>query len=111
MQSQRTSFLIQQEGRIILALKAYTLGQFKSVQSAAAAFKVPFQQLSNQLHKIRFQQEAPPNSQKLSATEEQTIVQYILNLNSRGFAPQLCKVADIADKVLAVRSRTPVSKN
>jgi hypothetical protein len=31
MQSQRTSFLIQQEGRIILALKAYTLGQFKSV--------------------------------------------------------------------------------
>jgi hypothetical protein len=111
MQSQRTSFLIQQEGRIILALEAYTLGQFKSVRSAAAAFKVPFQRLSDRLHKIRFRQEAPPNGRKLSATEEQTIVQYILDLDSRGFAPRLCEVADIADKVLAVRGGTPVGKN
>ena len=29
----------------------------------------------------------------------------------RGFAPRLCEVADIADKVLAVRGGTPVGKN
>jgi hypothetical protein len=44
-------------------------------------------------------------------TEEQTIVRYILNLDSRGFAPRLCEVADIADKVLAIRGGAPVGKN
>ncbi|KAF1933802.1 uncharacterized protein M421DRAFT_51306, partial [Didymella exigua CBS 183.55] len=28
---------------------------------------------------------------------------YILNLNLRGFAPQLCEVADMADKLLAFK--------
>ncbi len=51
------------------------------------------------------------NSRRLSATEEQIIVRHILELDSRGFALQLQEVADIADKLLAVRSRTPVSKN
>jgi len=46
----------------------------------------------------------------LTATEEQTIVQYILNLDSRGFAPRLCEVADMADKLLAVCGGKAVSK-
>jgi len=111
MQEQRRQELTQQEGRIVLALQAYTNGQFQSVRRAAAAYNVRHQQLSRRLHKIRFRQEVPPNSQKLSATEEQTIIQYILNLNLRGFAPRLSEVADIADKLLAVRSGAPVGKN
>jgi len=49
--------------------------------------------------------------QKLTATEEQTIVQYILDLGPRGFAPQLCEVADMADKLLAVCGGKPVCKH
>ena len=49
--------------------------------------------------------------QKLTITEEQTIVRYILDLDSRGFAPRLCEVADIADKLLAVRGSKPVGKH
>jgi hypothetical protein len=41
----------------------------------------------------------------------QTIVRYILDLDSRAFAPRLCKMADIANKLLAVRSSEPVSKH
>jgi hypothetical protein len=52
-----------------------------------------------------------PNGLKLTRTEEQTIVQYILNLNSRGFAPRLCEVSDMADKVLGVRGGKPVGKH
>ena len=44
-------------------------------------------------------------------TEEQTIVQYILNLNLRGFPPRLYKVADMADKLLTVQNKELVSKN
>jgi hypothetical protein len=49
--------------------------------------------------------------QKLTTTEEQTIVRYILDLDSRGFAPRLCEVEDIADKLLAVRGGEPVGKH
>ena len=48
---------------------------------------------------------------KLTMTEEQTIVQYILNLNSRGFPPWLCEVADIADKLLTAWGKELVGKN
>jgi hypothetical protein len=111
MLSQNNSNLSYKEGRINLALQAYILGQFKSLRRAAAAFSVQHQRLSNRLNKIKPQAQVPPNCQKLSSAEKQTIVQYILNLDARGFALQLCEVADIADKILAVRSRIPVSKN
>jgi hypothetical protein len=52
-----------------------------------------------------------PNGLKLTRTKEQTIVQYILDFDSRGFAPQLCEVSDMADKVLGVRGSEPVGKH
>jgi ABC-type sugar transport system ATPase subunit len=52
-----------------------------------------------------------PNGLKLTRTEEQTIVRYILDLDSRGFAPQLYEVADIADKLLGLRDGKPVGKH
>jgi hypothetical protein len=111
MQSQYNTNLSYEEGRIKLTLQAYTLRQFKSLRRAAAAFSVQHQRLSNQLNEIKHQAQALPNCQKLSPTEAQTIVRYILNLDARGFTPRLYEVADIADKLLAARSKTPISKN
>ena len=62
MQSQRTIFLNQQEGRIELALQAYTLRQFQTLRRAAAAFGVRHQRLSNRLRKIQFRHKALLNS-------------------------------------------------
>ena len=50
-------------------------------------------------------------SDKLTLTEEYTIVQYILDLDSRGFSPRLCEVADMADKLLSVRGGESVGKH
>jgi hypothetical protein len=47
---------------------------------------------------------------KFTSTEEQTIVRYILDLNSRGFAPHLSEVANMADKLLGERGGKPVGK-
>ncbi|KAF1365028.1 hypothetical protein EJ07DRAFT_172034 [Lizonia empirigonia] len=71
---QRKAKLLQQEGRIDLALQAYESGQFKSVHLAALAYNVPHQRLSDRQNKITFRLSATPNGRKLSATEEQTIV-------------------------------------
>src|SRR6266576_7282495 len=108
MHQQNNTNLSQQEGRINLALQAYTLGQFRSIPRAAAAFNVQHQRLYNRLHGIAFRPKIRPNRQKLTTTEEQTIVRYILDLDSRGIPPRLCEVADMADKLLTTRSGTPV---
>jgi predicted DNA-binding protein with PD1-like motif len=39
------------------------------------------------------------------------IVQYILDLDARGFALRLSEVVDIADKLLTVCGKEPIRKN
>ena len=104
------TILYEQEGRIDLALQAFRSGQFKTKRRAAAAFNVKHQRLSDRLRGITFRRNTLPNCRKLTTTEEQTIVRYILDLDSRGFAPRLCEVADMADKLLATRGGQPVGK-
>ena len=110
MSQQHNAIAIQEEGRVDIALQAYTIGHFKSLRCAAAAFNVRHQRLSDRLHGITPRAKTQPNCQKLTTTEQQTIVRYILDLDSRGFAPQMCEVADIADKLLGIRGGKPVSK-
>jgi DDE superfamily endonuclease len=111
MHQQNNTTLSQQEGRINLALQAYTSGYFRSIPRATDAFNVRHQRLYDRLHGITSRPQIRPNCLKLTATEEQTIVQYILDLDSRGFAPRLCEVADMADKLLTTRGGIPVGKN
>ena len=111
MSQQQNAQLSNREGRIQLACSAYTTRQFRSLRRAAEAFDVPRSTLTSRYNGITHILERRNSRQKLTATKEQTIVQYILDLNSQGFAPQLCKVADIADKLLAVRGGEPVGKH
>jgi hypothetical protein len=52
-----------------------------------------------------------PNSRRLTLTEEDVVVQHILNLDARGFPPRLAAVKDIAHLLLAERYCDLVSKN
>jgi hypothetical protein len=52
-----------------------------------------------------------PNSKELTATEQQTVIRCMLDLDLRGFAPRLCEVADMADKVLGVHSGEQLGKH
>lgn len=111
MSQQQNAQLSNQEGRIEFALSAYNIGQFQSLQRAAKAFNVPHATLARRYNGITHRLDTRNARHKLTATEQQTIVQYILNLDSRGFAPRLCEVADMADKLLAVRGGEPVGKH
>jgi hypothetical protein len=44
-----------------------------------------------------------PNSKRLTKLEEEAIIQHILDLDSRGFAPTLGAVQDMANKLLTER--------
>ena len=101
---------IQQQGRIELALQALQYKQFRSADGAATTFNVPARTLRRRVNGTKGRRDCTPNCKKLTLTEEQTIVQYILDLNARGFAPRLCEVADMADKLLDARGRKPIGK-
>jgi hypothetical protein len=111
MSQQQNTQSSNREGRIQLALTAYTAHQFQSLRRAAKAFNVPHATLTRRYNGTTYRPEARNAGHKLTTTEEQTIVQYILDLDSRGFSPRLCEVADMADKLLGVRSGEPVGKH
>ncbi|EWY97463.1 hypothetical protein FOYG_02302 [Fusarium oxysporum NRRL 32931] len=52
-----------------------------------------------------------PKSRRLSNSEEQIIVEHILDLDARGCPPRLRDVEEIANQLLADRQAQPVSKN
>jgi hypothetical protein len=81
------ALLLQHKGRVQPALQACISGQFKSHQAAAHAFNVKHHILSKRVKEISFHAETPPNGLRLTSTKEQTIVQYILDLDLQGFAP------------------------
>src|SRR4051812_27402610 len=110
MPQQDQTIQLQQEGRVKLTIQAFNSGQFQNLRRAAAAFNVRYQLVYYQYNRREFRPTIRANSYKLTLSKEQTIVRYILNLNSRGFPPQLCEVADMADKILGVRNRKPISK-
>lgn len=43
--------------------------------------------------------------------EEEVIIKYILDLNTRRYFPSLTQVQNMADKLLVTRSKDKVSKN
>ena len=100
----------EKEGRIQLALYAYNTGQFRSLRAAATAYNAKYRTLTDRAKGITFRPETRPNRHNLTETEEQTIVRYILDLDSRGFAPRLCEVEDMANKILGSRTDTRVGK-
>jgi hypothetical protein len=73
-------------------------------------FNIPYTLLTRRYHGITHRLETRNARYKLIVTKEQTIIQYILDLNSRGFAPRLYEVVDIVDKVLGIRGSKLVSK-
>jgi hypothetical protein len=99
------------EPQIQLALQAIQRDATLSQRRAATLYNVSQRTLSDRLAGISPRQDCTPNSMKLLITEEETIVDYILDLDARGFPLHLPAVKDLADSLLAARHRDPVGLN
>jgi hypothetical protein len=67
--------------------------------------------LSNRILRIPLRTTKVLNSQNLIILEEEVIVRYILDLDSRVFPPRRSTVKDIANRILADCNRERVRKN
>jgi hypothetical protein len=82
------------EARLQLALQAIEKDATLSQRRAAAIYNVSQKSISNRHAGKQFRRDCAPNSAKLRLTEEEVIVQHILDLDARGFSPRLAAVKD-----------------
>ena len=100
-----------QEARIILAIKAIRLSRKISRRFIAKIYKVLYTTLSDRIAGRTYRPESKANYYKLNNLEEETIIRYILDLDSRGFTPRLSSIKDIANLLLESRGALYVGKN
>ncbi|OBS16237.1 hypothetical protein FPOA_13041 [Fusarium poae] len=98
------------EARILLALQALQNNPKLSLRRASTIYQVSFETLRRRHNGIQSRRDCIPKSRKLSDLEEQIIVQFILDLDSRGFPSRLRFVEEMANSLLADRDASPVGK-
>ena len=95
--------MAQNEGRIVLALQAYQLGQFSSLRAAARSYEVSHITLTRRHQGTPSRADFVSPHLKLTQTEEATLVQWILSMDTRGISPTHALVHEMAELLLAER--------
>jgi hypothetical protein len=98
------------EAKTLLALQAIQNNPKLSTRRTAKMYEISEHRLRRRRNGIESRRDSIPNSRKLSDLEEQIIVQFILDLDSRGFPSRLRFVEEMANSLLADRNASPVGK-
>ena len=98
------------EKDIILAIQAMERDPELSARGAARLYSVDHTTLCRRRRGRLSRRDSVPKSRKLTDLEESTIVQYVLDLDSRAFPPNLARVGDMANQLLRDRDASPVGK-
>jgi len=96
------------ESRVILALQALQNDKKLSVLAIAKIYNVNRMTLTRRRASRPTRRDTTPNSKKLTKSEEEAIVQYILKLDIRSFLLRLSGVEDMANHLLRVRDAPPI---
>jgi predicted HTH domain antitoxin len=103
----KTQKRIEQEGRIELAIQALRNEKVASLNEAARVFEVPRATLQARFKGRHYRQTLRANCTKLDAIEEDSLENWILDLDARGKAPTFALAGEMANLLLAQRSTTP----
>ena len=90
------------ETRVILTLEALKKDPKLSLLAAAKLYSVLYTTLYDRRAGRPARRDIPANSRSLTDLEEQTIVQYVIELSTRAFPPRLCGVEDMANQLRRV---------
>jgi hypothetical protein len=107
IRTQNTQKSIEQEGRILLAIKAIKNQEITSIREAARRFEVPHSTLYDRLRGYQFRRESRANGHKLTEIEEKSLLEWILSMDLRGNPPGPSLARDMANLLLASRGTTP----
>jgi hypothetical protein len=91
------------ERRITLALNAYRSGQFKSRSASASWFKASKNSVIRRDRGIPPRTNLVPYNRKLTITEETTLVEWILEMDTRGLSVTKATIRQKAELLLVQR--------
>jgi hypothetical protein len=97
-----------QEAKIFLALQAISTSKNPRITRIAKIYGVPRSTLRDRFKGITSKAEVRNAQHNLTLTEEETLVRYVLDLDSRGFPARVKGVEDMANLLLATRHEKPV---
>ncbi|PQE08069.1 DDE superfamily endonuclease protein [Rutstroemia sp. NJR-2017a WRK4] len=99
------------ERRINLAIAAIRSVPPLSVRKAGRIYGIPRSTLALRMAGRQPQSETTLRVRRFSVIEEDIIVQYVLDLDSRGFPPSLSTVEDMANHLVALKGERHVGKH
>ena len=91
------------EKQLNLAIQAIKHNLNLKVYTASKIYRVDHRKLSRRLRGMPSRRAIQANSRKMTDLEEIVLVEYILNLASKGFPPRLYIVEEMANRIIATR--------
>jgi hypothetical protein len=111
MYQQQQQMESSKEARIKLALDAIQQDATLSLRRAAVIYRVSHTTLSDRRAGKQFRRDCTPNSANLRPTKQEVVIQYTLDLDTRGFPPRLAAIKNMADLLRKERGQPPVGIN
>ena len=99
------------ENRVLLAINAIQSTPRMSIRRAAGIYNVPATTIRRRMKGHSAKVDSYNARSNLTKIEEEVIVQYILDQDSRGFSPRIAEVGDMANLLLRKRGARHVGKN
>jgi hypothetical protein len=88
------------KARIILVIKVVRSSSKISIRRAATLYKIPRSSFGYKLAGRTSCNKTEINYHKLTEIEKEMIIRYILDLDTRGFAPRLASIKNITNYIL-----------
>ncbi len=102
---------LAKKNRLFLAIQAIYTTKKISIQDITKVYNIPKSSIHNQMKNITTIANKRNNRHQLTLTKEKTLVQYILDLDTQGFPPQICDVKNIANSLLTIYYTTLLDKH
>ena len=100
-QSEKSRKLVEQEGKILLAISDLKNKKISTIRQAIRVYKIPYITLYNQYHGISIKAEKRANGLKLSKFEEESLKKWILDLDKLGLPPRPTLIQVMANILLS----------
>jgi hypothetical protein len=98
----------QKAGCMVLTAQAFQRGQISSIQATANLYNVPRTSLSHHLWERILRVDSFANGHKLTQTEEQTLLNWVLDIDAHSYLPRIYVVGNAAKILLEQRVRALV---
>ena len=97
------------EARLHLVLQAYRENPKKDIRPLTTHYRVSESTLRKRVNSVTPRSELRQAMHKLTKTEEEVILQRVLDLDTRGFSPRISSIKEIANLILESRGTRHVS--